>query len=319
MAFGLDDFLGNLGSAAISNAFASDSREDTQAFNAEQAAISRAFTREQMQNKYQWQVKDLEAAGLNPMLAYGQQPSMGQSAAASSGNQATHDVQPYTVAKMTASQVAVNEAQERRLAADTDKAKAEADEIRARTPTHAVSMDQMRQNIEESKQRIEELMSRINVQHYSAANIAQQTVNLQETIPQIRATVDQLKSIAALNIQHITQSQAQVKALGAQTTRDYAQAGQLRALEGLTNEQKAEVVQRVQQNLPKIEAAVNTLEMYKRRLEMPGLEQQAASHESFRGALREALESLRGLVPFIGVMPTYTPTKPTEDRKWPRK
>ena len=52
-------------------------------FNAREARKSRAFTRQQMQNKHQWQVADLEAAGLNRILSANMNPSIGSSAQAS--------------------------------------------------------------------------------------------------------------------------------------------------------------------------------------------------------------------------------------------
>lgn len=299
MAFGLGEFFGNLASSAFGNIFAEDSREDTQAFNADQAAMSRAFTKEQMQNKYQWQVQDLKAAGLNPMLAYNNAPAMGGSAAASAGNQGTQHVEPYTAARMTASQVAVNDAQEKRIQADTDKAKAETDEIRARTPTYAVSMDQMRQNIEQSKATIENLLQQAKTGAASASLMAAQETQVKALIPQIEAQIRQLQTLADLNIAHTTQSGAQTKALGAQTAKDYAAAGQLKALEGLTRDQQREVIQRVQANLPALEAALKELDRNAKRLEMPGREAEAGVQETYLGALSRTLRALNPFSDFL--------------------
>jgi len=44
------------------------------------AAAANAFTEKQMKNRHQWEVQDLKAAGLNPILSAGSAPSMGSSA-----------------------------------------------------------------------------------------------------------------------------------------------------------------------------------------------------------------------------------------------
>lgn len=303
MAFGLDDFIGNFASSAISNMFASDSREDTQAFNAEQASLSRAFTKEQMQNKYQWQVKDLEAAGLNPMLAYGNAPGMGQSAAASSGTQGTHEMTSYSQAKATASQVALNTAQERNIDADTAKKQAEEAEIKARTPTYAASIDQIRQNIDQSKATIENLMQQTKTGAASAQLIEAQTKQVNELIPQIKAQVQQLQTLAALNLEQINTQKSQQKLQGAQTAAASAQASQLKALEGLTAEQQREVVQRVKANLPGLQAAIADLDAQAKKLEQPGRYADAALQESYIGALGRTLRALNPFSDFMKAAP----------------
>lgn len=60
--FGIDDaILGSIGTSLMSNMFAADRQSNAQDFSASQFA-----------SRYQTTVKDMEAAGLNPMLAYGQ-------------------------------------------------------------------------------------------------------------------------------------------------------------------------------------------------------------------------------------------------------
>jgi len=306
MAFGLDDFLGNFASSAISNMFAADSREDTQAFNAEQAAQSRAFSREMMQNKYQWQVKDLEAAGLNPMLAYGQSPGMAGSAAASSGTQGTHDMASYSTAKMTASQVALNDAQEKKIAAETDRTRAEEQEIKARTPTYAVNIDQMRQQIDQSKATIENLLQQTKTGAASAQLMEAQTRQVNELIPQIKAQVAQLEALAALNLEQINTQKSQQSLQGAQAAAARAQAAQLKALEGLTADQQKEVIQRVKANLPNLQSALQELDRQAKILAMPGRYGESAMQESYIGALGRTLRALNPFSDFMHAAPQAT-------------
>jgi len=58
------------------------SAKATNAANAAAAEQANEFTKEQMQNRHQWEVSDLKAAGLNPVLSAGGTPSIGSSAKA---------------------------------------------------------------------------------------------------------------------------------------------------------------------------------------------------------------------------------------------
>lgn len=68
--------------AGITAASSAASQAGGNVQSAKEAAKSRAFTEYMMQNRYQWQVKDLKKAGLNPILATGQVPQIGASAMA---------------------------------------------------------------------------------------------------------------------------------------------------------------------------------------------------------------------------------------------
>lgn len=54
----------------------------TNSASAANAAQANAFTKEQLQNRHQWEVKDLLKAGLNPVLSANAAPSIGHSAMA---------------------------------------------------------------------------------------------------------------------------------------------------------------------------------------------------------------------------------------------
>lgn len=106
---------GSLLSGYLNNSAASDRQEDAQKFSAEQFA-----------SRYQTTVKDMQAAGLNPMLAYsqggGSPPT--SSAASSSG---------YADIGSNINQSRINSAQIALLEANAQKAKAETANVEADT------------------------------------------------------------------------------------------------------------------------------------------------------------------------------------------
>lgn len=92
---------GLLGNASANSAAASS------------AASANAMTKEMMQKRHQWEVDDLKAAGLNPILSAGGTPSMGSSAKAEVFNPVDSAVK-----SVSSSQAA------RRLSAEIDQIKA---------------------------------------------------------------------------------------------------------------------------------------------------------------------------------------------------
>ena len=80
-----DGFIGSIisaGASIVGGLLGKSSAKSTNQAQAEQAAETRLFTKEQLQNRHQWEVADLKAAGLNPVLSAGGTPSIGGSAQA---------------------------------------------------------------------------------------------------------------------------------------------------------------------------------------------------------------------------------------------
>jgi hypothetical protein len=164
--FGIDDsVVGGIIGGGLS--FLGGERRN--AAQAEQAATANAFSAQQFASRYQTTVKDMEAAGLNPMLAYSQgggSPPSGQQAQM----QDTYSpaVESFNRVRSTAAQNAVVNAQVENIRADTQNKEAMASNIRADTLLKGAqevlagaSADQARTNIAyletQSKKIIEEI------------------------------------------------------------------------------------------------------------------------------------------------------------------
>lgn len=130
------DALGLAGSAL---GFLGQERANEQTFDI--ASMNNATALDLAKNRYQYQTKDLAAAGLNPMLGYlkgdgGSVPSLSSPRAENSG-----------AAAVQGAQLALLNSQAKQADANANLSNAQALETEARTPTYALGMELTREQI----------------------------------------------------------------------------------------------------------------------------------------------------------------------------
>jgi phosphoenolpyruvate carboxylase len=224
-------------------------------WNEEMVENANFFSAQQAATAHQREVADLKAAGLNPML------TMHHQGAPAPQGQLAHAAPMQRMGIPGPS----NAAQIENIEAATDKTRAEAAEIRERTPTHGVEREltahksaEIRQSIAESAMRIEKIIAQTGEATSSAAHLDQQVQNLRAVLPQIRQTVDLLAA------------------------------------------QTGETANRFKANLPGIQRSLAELERIYKEMEMPGRQTDEAYAASKSGAvLRSIGNALRSLNPLL--------------------
>ena len=119
------------------------------------------FTKEQLQNRHQWEVDDLKKAGLNPVLSAGAAPSIGSSAQAEPINPLEDVVQNASTAKMMKRMDAeidrikadekLTRSLDKKAVMDTRKSRMEADESMSRYQNNMVQNKLMKLNVPAAK------------------------------------------------------------------------------------------------------------------------------------------------------------------------
>jgi len=213
----------------------------------------------------QWQrgTADMQAAGINPMLA------ISQGGAAAPHAPATRGVAPPAASSNTTLQTG---AATELLRAQAEKTRDEAAEVRARTPTHEAHINLTRQQIDESLERIQDLRASVQERTASASRQYQQVENLKTEIPRIRMD----------------------------TTRLMEQARNLAASTTVHTAQEKEIQQRLRADLPNLEKLHRELQIQLERIQLPGRELDADTRESFTGILGAYARALQPFAALLG-------------------
>lgn len=248
-------------------------RANEQEYNSAEAVKARDYNTQMSNTAWQRGTADMQAAGINPMLAFmkggasspeAKAPTSGSSLASGAGypdNNIARDVNSAAQAKLAE--------------ANAEKAKAEAESIREDIQTKPVTREQVRTQIQETLANIEKIRQDTNTSAYSAANLYANTQNLIELKEQIQATVKNIKALTGLA---------------------YTQTGKTTAEEG-------EIRQRSSENLPQAERLIKDIEAKLLQLQTPAAERSSAIYDTkVLGELAALIKAFAGLMPNIGII-----------------
>lgn len=257
---GAANFLGGIWETDINRQEAATARQAAEL----SSQRSMDFTERMSNTAYQRATADMKAAGLNPMLAYHQ-------GGASTPSGSSFNPSPAKAASMTNIMPPTTAAQIRNIDANTEKTEAEKDEVIARTPTHAVNIEKTKQDISESIERIDKIRQDVKTGGSTAAHLDQQVTNLRAAIPQIEATIDQIRTLTTST----------------------------KAITGRTQAETDEIRQRIKANLPGIEGKLKDIEALLKQTKLPEAQKTAQVHASELGDLSAVLTTIRKiLLPF---------------------
>lgn len=168
------EILGAIGGSLLGGMFADERQEDANAFSAQQYAT-----------RYQTTVKDLQAAGLNPMLAYGQGPGTAPS------GQIASPINPDIVGAMrTAGQNRVASAQVENIEADTANKAAQGALYEAQAMAQRASAGAATATEDLSRAGIDNIRSEIQKRESEIRNLDVQKDVLHHTVTQLQRSSD---------------------------------------------------------------------------------------------------------------------------------
>lgn len=179
--FGVDDAIVAAGVTGVANFLGAQSTNEA---NAERADASNQWSAAQYASRYQTMTKDLQAAGLNPMLAYSQSPG-----SAPTAQQVTFQ-NPMSAATQGYGQVA----SANRDVSSAKQSDAEVEKTKAVIKQVEASVDQIIEQTKKIPVEVQQIKYVIQKLAEEAANIAQDTENKSVLRTSMLAGIQKIKS-----------------------------------------------------------------------------------------------------------------------------
>lgn len=154
---------------------------DTNAANAERADVNNAWSAQQYATRYQTQVADLKAAGLNPMLAYSQSPGSAPTA------QQVQFQNPFA-----------NASSDYQKVASAQQAEAHVEQMKHQNEQIDATVEQIKETIKKIPLERDQIKYTIQKLAEEAANIAQDTENKVQARKQIISMVNKTNAETSL-------------------------------------------------------------------------------------------------------------------------
>lgn len=197
--------------------------------SAKQAELNRQFQERMSNTAYQRGVADMQAAGLNPMLAYSQggasTPSGAQSTYYNSSAELGRGFQAIPQNAVALAQVQNVRAQTEKAEAEADLASAQAQESRARAPTYQENILVSRATVERLKAEIPKLQADADLSSQQMFKVMAEIPNIVKGGDLIDAQVEQSLASAGLTRAQVSEVVPRIKHLLAQTNNAVADLG----------------------------------------------------------------------------------------------